>query len=121
MSESEKFEKRELGNEILTEWYQEKGIFLSDVEKEKLRSGEKIPAPEFSVQSSGKTDDELKEEEEKKKLTVKNKIKLLLAVGEKKGLEFSIKEAKKENDPFLLDIYHDVLAKDGAYKKFLSK
>lgn len=121
MSEAEKFEKHELGNEILTEWYQEKGIFLSDIEKEKLKSKEEIPEPEFSVQISGKTDDELKKEEEEKKLTVKSKIKLLLAIGEKKGLECSIKEAKKANDPFLLDIYHDVLAKDGAYKKFLVK
>jgi hypothetical protein len=121
MPEIEKFGEHEFSNEILTEWYQEKGIALSDIEKEKLRDKEKIPAPEFSIQASGKTDDDLRREEEEKKLTVKNKIKLLLAIGEKKGLEYSIKEAKKANDPFLLDIYHDVLAKDGAYKKFLAK
>ncbi len=121
MSESENFEKKEFGKEILNEWYQEKGVFLTDLEKEKLKPKEETPAPEFIPKDSQKTKDDLKKEEDQKKLKVKNKIKLLLALGEKKGLQHSIKEAKKENDPFLLDLYHDVLAKDGAYKKFFKK
>ncbi len=121
MTEYENFEKKDFGKEILTEWYQEKGIILTESEKEKLKREEKIPEPQFVPKTTGKTRDDLKKEENEKKLKVKNKIKLLLALGEKKGLQHSIKEAKKENDPFLLDLYHDVLAKDGAYKKFFKK
>ena len=29
--------------------------------------------------------------------------------------------AKKSGDPFLLDLFHDVLAKDGNYKRILKK
>ncbi len=122
MSEFENFEKNDIGSELLMEWYQEKGLSLTEKEKEKIREKEdKDPEPQFVSNISGKTKDDLRKEEEEKKMKVKNKIKILLAIGEKKGLECSIKEAKKENDPFLLDIFHDVLAKDGAYKKFLSR
>ena len=89
--------------------------------KKELKDKEEKSESNFNFQPTIKTDIDLKKEEEEKKMIVKNKIKLLLALGEKKGLESSISEAKKENDPFLLDLYHDVLAKDGAFKKFLEK
>ncbi len=118
MPEINKFEKRELSREILSEWYNEKGISLENLEKEKK---EEVAPPEFTFSTTTQATDNLKEEEESKKLLVKRKIKYLLATAEKKGLEHSIKEARKENDPFLLDVYHDVLAKDGNYKKILKK
>ncbi len=121
MSEFEKIEKKELSQEILNEWYQEKGIFLNEKEKNELKSKEELNEPSFNFQPTIKTTADLKKEEEEKKMIVKSKIKLFLALGEKKGLEYSINEVKKENDPFLLDLYHDVLAKDGSFKKFLEK
>jgi hypothetical protein len=121
MSEFEKFEKKELSQEILNEWYHEKGIFLTEKERDELKNREEVATAEFKPSYATKTTADLKKEEEEKKIIVKNRIKLLLALGEKKGLEYSINEVKKENDPFLLDLYHDVLAKDGAFKKFLSK
>ncbi len=111
MNEENKFEKQELSREIVTEWYQEKG--LSNEQEEDL------PSPSFS--SSEKTLEQKKDKEEEKKLLVKRDVKQLLAIAEKKGLEESIKEARKKNNPFLLDVYHDVLAKDAAYKNFLRK
>lgn len=45
-------------------------------------------------------------------------IKLLLETAKKKGVVEAVAAAKKINDPYLLDIFHDVLAKEGLYKKF---
>lgn len=114
MGEGENIEKQELSQEIVEEWYGEKGLNFEKVEK---KEEEKIPPPSFSFKYE---EEEKKEKEEEKKLLVKRDIKNLLAIAEEKGLEYSIKEAQKRNDPFLLDIYHDVLAKDAAYKRFLN-
>ena len=116
MPEGENIEKQELSQEIVEEWYGEKGLSFEKIEKAEKRE-EKILPPSFSFSDDKK---EKKEKEEEKKLLVKSDIKKLLAIAEEKGLEHSIKEAQKRNDPFLLDIYHDVLAKDAAYKRFLN-
>jgi FtsZ-interacting cell division protein ZipA len=46
------------------------------------------------------------------------KLKRLLDVAEEQGVIFSVAVAKKMEDPFTLDILHDILARDGFYKKF---
>ncbi len=123
MSNPENFEVKELSGEIIKEWYHEKGISPEEFEKKepkKREEEEPLSPPQFIPQSSPDPE-ELKRQEEEKKLLVKSKVKELLKLAEEKGLEKSIREAEKENNPFLLDIYHDVLAKDGAYKKFLSR
>ncbi len=115
----EKIEKQEIGQEIINEWYAEKGIS----EKEKIRHSEKesgAPDPTFSPSVAKQKQDKKKEEDEKK-LMVKKQIRELMVIAETKGLERSIKEARKKNDAFLLDIYHDVVAKDALFKKFLSR
>ncbi len=113
----EKIEKQEISQEIINELYAEKGI----VEKEKIDFQEKEDtAPDISfIPPSGKLKQDKKEEDEKK-LLVKKQIRELIVIAESKGLEKSIKEARKKNDAFLLDIYHDVIARDALYKKFLS-
>ncbi len=124
MTETNKFEKTELSKEILEEWYKEKETKTAPEKTKDLKSEETAPEPEFTFpipSSIQKSFDKLKEDEEAKKSLIKGKIRRLLAVAEKKGLETSIKEARKENDPFLLDVYHDILAKDGAYKNLLKK
>ncbi len=121
MSEDlKKMEKEEISKEIISEWYKEKGVETekSEILVEKKEEKKEPSPPSFSVPRKDK--DNLKKEEEEKKLLIKGKIKELLALAETKGLERSIKEARKQNNPFLLDIYHDVLAKDAAYKRFLS-
>jgi uncharacterized FlgJ-related protein len=116
MPEGENIEKQELSREIVEEWYAEKGLSFEKVEEKEVKE-EKFfsPPPSFVVDEK-----ENKRKEDEKKLLIKKDIKNLLAIAEKKGLEQSIKEAQKKNDPFLLDIYHDVLAKDAAYKRFLN-
>ena len=49
------------------------------------------------------------------------KIEHLLIIAQEQGLAFAIRVAKEMNDPFLLDIFHDILAKEGFYKKFLKQ
>jgi len=67
-------------------------------------------------------DEKLKEEAKKKALKMeflgeKEKIEHLLKIAEEKGAVFAIKIAKETNDPYLLDILHDILAREGFYKK----
>lgn len=115
----EKLEKQEIIQEIINEWYAEKGL----ESKEKVEFQEKkenIPDNGF-MPSAQKMKDDKKVEEDEKKLLVKKQIRELIAVAEVKGLERSIKEARSKNDAFLLDIYHDVIAKDALFKKFLSR
>lgn len=47
------------------------------------------------------------------------KIQSLLQIAQKKGVVFAVHVAKKMNDPYLLDMFHDALAQEGYYKKFL--
>jgi len=52
-----------------------------------------------------------------KGLDKKEKLKYLLDLAEKKGLIFAIRVAENMKDPYILDIFHDILAKGGFYKK----
>ncbi len=128
MNESEDFKFKEISEEVIREYHQEKGVSPEEreqerqensnngVEQEKLTDSLDQP-PSFTYQ--GQKD--LKKKEEDKKTAVKERIKELLRLAEEKGLQQSIKQAEKENDPFLLDLYHDVLAKNNAYKKYLKE
>ncbi len=54
-----------------------------------------------------------------KLLKDQEKIKNLLSIAQRKGVIFAVNVAKKMNDPFILDTFHDTLAKEGYYKEFL--
>ena len=47
------------------------------------------------------------------------KIQYLLGLAKDKGVIFAVIAAKKLNDPFVLDMFHDALVKNGHYKEFL--
>lgn len=70
-------------------------------------------------------DDSLKEaatEQVKKIQTLgeEEKIERLLEITKDKGVIFAVKVAQKMNDPYVLDIFHDILVKEWAsYKQFL--
>ena len=53
-----------------------------------------------------------------KDLDQKGKIQRLLELAQGKGVSFAVEVAKDTKDPFILDIFHDVLAKEGLYRKF---
>lgn len=54
-------------------------------------------------------------------LDEEEKLAHLLAIAKEKGLAFAVNVAKNMNDPFILDSFHDILAKEGFYQKFLKK
>src|SRR3990167_5266138 len=68
-------------------------------------------------------DEGLKEEAEKKAKKIQflaedEKLENLLEIAKNKGVISAIETAKAMNDPYLLDTLHDILAKEGYYKKF---
>lgn len=113
--QEESFKIGELGAEALNEWYTERELI--DVETES--KPDKMKEIQISQDNAPKIE-EVFEEQEKKDF-IKGKIKELLNIGEEKGLNHAIEKAKQSNDPFLLDVFHDILARDGSYKKILKK
>jgi len=68
-------------------------------------------------------DDATKGEVEKKRekiefLGEKEKIEHLLQMAREKGVVFAIQVARSMNEPYILDILHDILAQEGYYQKF---
>ena len=63
-----------------------------------------------------------KESENKSKqiqfLGEEEKIKHLLDIAKQKGVIFALKVANNMNDPYVLDIFHDVLVREGLWKRF---
>jgi len=51
-------------------------------------------------------------------LAMPEKINHLVEIAEKRGLLFAINVAKKTGDASTLDIFHDLLNREGYYKKF---
>ncbi len=97
----EELEKRE----VLVE--REKAI------REKLEKeiAEMKLTPELEVEARKKA-------EEIESLDEKGKLQRLLGLAEENGLTFAVGVAKDMKDPFTLDAFHDILAKDELYKKF---
>ena len=100
------------------DWEKEKKI-----EKREISADDKIVSAELRREiEMMEVDDKTKDEAEKKAekiefLGEKEKIEHLLEIAREKGLVFAIQVAKKMNEPYLLDIFHDILAQEGFYKK----
>jgi len=62
-----------------------------------------------------------KQAEDMKKGTVQGKIQHLMDLAKAQGLAYAVEVARKMDDPYLLDLFHDTLAKDSLFKKFLEK
>ncbi len=114
------FEKEKVSKEVLVEWYKEKGMSLEDLERMEKKRKEDEKEEEIDFVPPEKPVEELKEKEEEKKLQVKAEVKKLLLMVEAEGLEKADKEAWKAS-PLVLDVFHDVLAKDRAYEKLIGK
>jgi hypothetical protein len=68
-------------------------------------------------------DENLKKESENKSKQIQflgeeEKIKHLLDIAKQKGVIFALKVANNMNDPYVLDIFHDVLVREGLWKRF---
>jgi len=60
-----------------------------------------------------------KEAEKLRKEEAKKQIERLFVLAQEKGLPYAIEVAKSMKDPFILDLFHDLLAKDQTFKRFL--
>ena len=94
-------------------------------EKKEVSPDEKIIADELRREIEMMEMEEGLKEEAKKKaqqidfLAGQDKIEHLLAIAREKGIVFAKITAKEMKDPYILDILHDVLAREGYYKKFI--
>lgn len=71
-------------------------------------------------------DDNLKKLAEQKAQKIQfyaddDKIKELLKIAQQKGVLVAVQTAKRMNEPYLLDVLHDTLAREGLYKDFTKK
>ena len=91
-------------------------------EKREVSPEEKIIADELRKEIELMEVDEATKDEAKKKaekidfMGEKEKIEHLLQIAKEKGLVFAIKTAREMKDPYVLDILHDILAREGYYK-----
>jgi hypothetical protein len=113
-------EKRILTGEqaVRFDWEKEK-----NVEKKEISSDEKAVSDQLRKEIDlMELDEKTKDEADKKAQKIeylgeKEKIEHLLQITREKGVVFAVQVAKKMNDPYLLDIFHDILAKEGYYKE----
>lgn len=94
------------------------------IEKKEISSYEENVSAELRREIDlMEADEKTKEEAEKKAKKIeflgeKEKIEHLLEIAREKGVVFAINVCRKMNEPYLLDVLHDILAKEGFYKDF---
>jgi len=125
-------DKKEFVEEVLEKWFPSKSFaeetkreFKKEtVEKREISSREKeeferllkdiesvAPSPQEKIEV-------LKEAEIVKRKKVEGQIRHLLILAQTKGVSFAIRTALKTNDPYLIDVFHDILASEGLFRKF---
>jgi len=89
-------EKKEEGKEVLSE---EEELIRKKIERE------------IELIKTTKEEDEVieKKAQKIKQLDAQAKIKKLLVIAKEDGVSFAVKIAQKLNDPYILDIFHDIL------------
>jgi ribosomal protein S3 len=63
-------------------------------------------------------DEAQKKAQDIKELDAEGKLKGLFDLAQSKGLPFAITAAQTMDDPYILDVFHDLLIKQGFYGKF---
>jgi hypothetical protein len=108
-TEREKFNKTEFLEKVREEWSKEKEVNNSLVEKKEVVN---YPKPQTE------TKEEKKSIEVDDFYPIKLEVKAMLKIAEEKGINYAMKKIK---DPLVLDLFHDLLAKDENIKKFFKK
>ncbi len=117
-SSSESFMKKEGKIEM-------PGENIEKVEQERDETQEQLIRQELEREIELiRLDDNLKKiaEDKVKKigsLDEEAKLEHLLLIAKERGVAFAIKVARDMNDPYILDTFHDLLARGGYYTKFL--
>lgn len=119
-SAKEFLDKIEDGRESRYDFFSEK----KEVKEKEISPEEKIIREEISRELQMMEQDEnLKKESEGKAKQIQflgeeEKIKHLLEIARKRGVAFAVKVARDMKDPYILDIFHDVLVREGLWKSF---
>lgn len=95
----------------------EKKSEISSQEREKIKEELRREIEMMDV------DENLKKESESKarqisSFATEEALENLLKIAKEKGVIFALGVAKKMNDPFILDTFHDLLVREGLYKNF---
>lgn len=94
------------------------------VEKKEIPEFDKVVSDQLKREIEAMEADETAKKEAEKKaqkiefLGEKEKIEHLLQIAKEKGVIFAIQVARKMNEPYLLDVLHDTLAREGFFKDF---
>lgn len=105
-------ERKEGASEHVANPSEREGI---EVDKELRREIEMMELDEATKQEASKGVQRLEF------LGQKEKIEHLLKIAHEKGVLTAVQMAKEMNDPYLLDVFHDLMAKEGFYKSFIKK
>lgn len=120
-----KLSEKELIERVIKEWFPEgevKKVEKAPEEKEVEREEIKKELEELKAKIPKVSKKEVKKavEEIKPEFPLNRKIEQLLILAHRRNLIFAIEVAKKIGDPLLWDLFHDILAKDKLYRKFLT-
>jgi len=106
---------------VMDQWFSKEGILEKHVltlKEQESRKRLEEDVLKWKQNIPNASDDQDGEEENLAETQLQEKVKKLLLVAQKRGLMKSIDLAKKSNDPYLIDLYHDILCKDDLYLKF---
>ena len=113
-------EKQKALEETMRKWFPEgrEAPEVHPLSREEISDRKKIEAELEKSQISGEERREVLEDYKKiQEGSVKAKIERLLALAQEKGLPYAVNVAKEAKDPYLLDVFHDMLAKDKFFWK----
>lgn len=124
--ESEKIEtaEQEIKRERAEESFPETAKQESAIAERTAAEEEAIRAKIDEEAALIETNPELQKEAEKrsqelKKMEAEGKLKGLFGLAEAKGIPFAVAAARAMDDPYILDTFHDRMAKEGYYKTFV--
>jgi len=94
-------------------------------EQEPILEKERVTAEELEKVRQGllvQVADEEEVKKEAKKIDaiddLGGRINKLVEVAKEQGIFFAVEVAKKSSDPYTLDVFHDLMAKDGFFQRF---
>ena len=94
-----------------------KEIETSPEEERAIR--EKLEKEVEMIESTPQLQEEAEDKAQKiKKLDAEGKLRGLFGLAQTKGIPFAVATVRAMNDAYMLDVFHDLLIKDGYYKKF---
>lgn len=91
---------------------------VSIIEEEKVIREKLDKEVEMMRVSPQLQDDARKKAQQIKGLDAEGKLRGLLNLAQTKGLPLAVATARAMNDAYILDVFHDLLIKEGLYRRF---